>query len=178
MNSATALNCQCDLSPASTAAPPGAVEDVDWRAYQATKGLSEKQQKVADKVRKREARVTHLQREIEKIKVCAGRLWWAKARVVVVIDRSAGRALLDKVRSDVAQGQGWRSTHARKRAPHLLPWILCDAPRTFLPAAAFASVRFPYDTLQPTRVLHHLFVQAKEKEMEELSAGQASVLVR
>jgi hypothetical protein len=44
------------------------VEEVDWRAYAATRGLSEKQQKVADKVRKREARIMHLQREIDKIK--------------------------------------------------------------------------------------------------------------
>ncbi len=48
------------------------MEDIDWRAYAATKGLSEKQQKVADKIRKREARVQHLQREIEKIKVGGG----------------------------------------------------------------------------------------------------------
>lgn len=51
-------------------APRSAVEDVDWRAYAATKGLSEKQGKLAEKLRKREARVTHLQREIDKIKVC------------------------------------------------------------------------------------------------------------
>jgi hypothetical protein len=49
------------------------VEDVDWRAYAATRGLSEKQQKLADKIRKREARVQHLQREIDKIK--AGSCW-------------------------------------------------------------------------------------------------------
>lgn len=45
-----------------------AVEDIDWRAYAATKGLTDKQQKIADKIRKREARVQHLQREIDKIK--------------------------------------------------------------------------------------------------------------
>ncbi|PRW44332.1 Kanadaptin isoform B [Chlorella sorokiniana] len=44
------------------------LDEVDWRAYAATKGLSEKQQKIADKIRKREARVQHLQREIDKIK--------------------------------------------------------------------------------------------------------------
>ena len=43
--------------------------EVDWRAYAATKGLTEKQQKVADKIRKREARIQSLQREIDKIKV-------------------------------------------------------------------------------------------------------------
>ncbi|GAB4814362.1 hypothetical protein N2152v2_001408 [Parachlorella kessleri] len=42
--------------------------EVDWRAYAATKGLTEKQQKVADKIRKREARIQSLQREIDKIK--------------------------------------------------------------------------------------------------------------
>ncbi len=43
--------------------------EVDWRAYAATKGLTEKQQKLVDKIRKREARVQNLQREIDKIKV-------------------------------------------------------------------------------------------------------------
>lgn len=46
------------------------MEDVDWRTYAATKGLSEKQQKVADKIRKHEVRIQNLQRENEKIKVC------------------------------------------------------------------------------------------------------------
>lgn len=45
------------------------MEEVDWRAYSATKGLTEKQQKLADKIRKRELRVQHLQSEVEKIKV-------------------------------------------------------------------------------------------------------------
>lgn len=42
---------------------------MDWRAYAQVKGLTEKQQKLADKIRKREARVQHLQHEIDKIKV-------------------------------------------------------------------------------------------------------------
>ncbi len=49
--------------------PRGGAGDVDWRAYAATKGLTEKQQKLADKIRKREARIQNLQREIDKIKV-------------------------------------------------------------------------------------------------------------
>ena len=47
--------------------PPG--EEVDWRAYAAAKGLTEKQQKLADKIRKRENQIQRLQREIERIKV-------------------------------------------------------------------------------------------------------------
>lgn len=34
-------------------------------------GLTEKQQKIADKIRKREARITNLQRELDKIKARA-----------------------------------------------------------------------------------------------------------
>ena len=47
----------------------GVADDIDWRHHAATKGLSEKQQKLADKIRKREARVGNLQREAEKIEV-------------------------------------------------------------------------------------------------------------
>ena len=45
-----------------------AVASLDWRSYAATRGLSDKQQKLADRVRKREAKVQSLQREVDKIK--------------------------------------------------------------------------------------------------------------
>ncbi|CAL8465521.1 g5057 [Coccomyxa elongata] len=41
---------------------------VDWRIYMQSHSLTEKQQKIADKIRKREARITNLQRELDKIK--------------------------------------------------------------------------------------------------------------
>jgi len=40
----------------------------DWRAYAATHGLTDKQQKLATKIRKRELRMTNLQTEMERIK--------------------------------------------------------------------------------------------------------------
>jgi len=42
----------------------------DWRAYAATHGLTDKQQKLATKIRKRELRMTNLQTEMEHIKAC------------------------------------------------------------------------------------------------------------
>ena len=45
---------------------------MDWRAYQETHGLTEKQQKLATKVRKRELRIANLQTEMERIKVPPG----------------------------------------------------------------------------------------------------------
>jgi len=44
---------------------------VDWRAYSQTRTLSDKQQKLADKVRKRENRIAALQKEVDKIRVSA-----------------------------------------------------------------------------------------------------------
>jgi hypothetical protein len=110
------------------------VEHVDWRAYAATKGLSEKQQKVADKIRKRELRVQHLQREIEKIKVGEGH-------------REGRPAMVPQARSSQ------RTCRAGKRCMPKLCLMLwqCNA-----------CAR----------------LQAKEQQMEELSSGQASVLVR
>jgi hypothetical protein len=124
------------------------VEHVDWRAYAATKGLSEKQQKVADKIRKRELRVQHLQREIEKIKVRAG-------------GAGRGRPVL------------------RPRYAYLL--LLClrlraescwiqEHPRLCPPSVASTWDLTPCNTCA--------CLQAKEQQMEELSSGQASVLVR
>lgn len=43
------------------------LDEIDWRSHAANRGLTEKQQKIADKIRKRELRITHLQRESEKI---------------------------------------------------------------------------------------------------------------
>ena len=42
---------------------------VDWRAYSQTHTLTDKQQKLAEKIRKRENRVGALQKEVEKIRV-------------------------------------------------------------------------------------------------------------
>lgn len=42
---------------------------MDWRAYAETHGLTDKQQKLATKVRRREARIANLQTEMERIKV-------------------------------------------------------------------------------------------------------------
>ena len=53
-------------------APAGDGDDggiVDWRAYAATTGLSERQQKLADKHRRLELKIGNLQTEIGKIKV-------------------------------------------------------------------------------------------------------------
>ena len=42
---------------------------MDWRAYSQTHSLSDKQAKLAEKVRKRENRIAALQREVDKIRV-------------------------------------------------------------------------------------------------------------
>ena len=42
---------------------------VDWRAYSQTHTLSDKQQKLAEKIRKRENRIAALQKEVDKIRV-------------------------------------------------------------------------------------------------------------
>jgi len=41
---------------------------IDWRSHAATHGLTEKQQKIADKIRKRHLRMEHLQKECEAIR--------------------------------------------------------------------------------------------------------------
>lgn len=43
-------------------------DDINWRVYAETHRLSEKQQKLADKIRKREARIQNLQNENERIR--------------------------------------------------------------------------------------------------------------
>ena len=47
----------------------GTALNVDWRAYSQTHSLTDKQQKLAEKVRKRENRIAALQREVDKIRV-------------------------------------------------------------------------------------------------------------
>lgn len=49
---------------------------VDWRAYVQSHSLTDKQQKLADKIRKREARSTNLQRELDKIRVRRTLMQW------------------------------------------------------------------------------------------------------
>lgn len=44
-------------------------EEIDWREHASNKGLTDKQQKFADKIRKREARIMNLQKESEKIQL-------------------------------------------------------------------------------------------------------------
>ncbi len=44
---------------------------MDWRAYSQTRTLSDKQQKLAEKIRKRENRIGALQKEVDKIRVGA-----------------------------------------------------------------------------------------------------------
>jgi pSer/pThr/pTyr-binding forkhead associated (FHA) protein len=47
----------------------GSKDEIDWREHAANKGLTDKQQKIADKIRKREARILNLQKESEKIQL-------------------------------------------------------------------------------------------------------------
>jgi pSer/pThr/pTyr-binding forkhead associated (FHA) protein len=44
-------------------------DEIDWREHASNKGLTDKQQKIVDKIRKREARIMHLQKESEKIQL-------------------------------------------------------------------------------------------------------------
>ena len=44
---------------------------MEWRAYSQTRTLSDKQQKLADKIRKRDNRIGALQKEVDKIRVGA-----------------------------------------------------------------------------------------------------------
>eukprot|EP00890_Picochlorum_soloecismus_P005208 jgi/Picsp_1/5689/NSC_03048-R1_adaptor protein kanadaptin len=41
--------------------------EFDWRSYESDKGLTEKQQKIAEKIRKKERKIEHLKQENEKI---------------------------------------------------------------------------------------------------------------
>ena len=50
--------------------PPGG--PVDWRAYSQTNTLTDKQQKLATKLRRLENRVMNLSRELERIRVSCG----------------------------------------------------------------------------------------------------------
>ena len=60
---------------------------VDWRAYSQTHTLSDKQQKLAEKIRKRENRIVALQKEVDKIRVrvrlaistCCRHVRWCQA---------------------------------------------------------------------------------------------------
>ena len=47
----------------------GAAGAVDWRAYAESHALTDKQAKLAQKLRRREARMQNLQREADKIRV-------------------------------------------------------------------------------------------------------------
>ena len=47
----------------------GEAPSVDWRAYSSTHSLTEKQQKLADKIRRLENRIRNLTTESEKIRV-------------------------------------------------------------------------------------------------------------
>ena len=47
----------------------GAALNVDWRAYAQTHTLTDRQRKLADKIKKRENRIAALQKEVDKIRV-------------------------------------------------------------------------------------------------------------
>ena len=47
----------------------GAALNVDWRAYAQTHTLTDRQSKLADKIKKRENRIAALQKEVDKIRV-------------------------------------------------------------------------------------------------------------
>ena len=59
--------CHCGAQDAEE--DEGTALNVDWRAYSQTHSLSDKQAKLAEKVRKRENRIAALQREVDKIRV-------------------------------------------------------------------------------------------------------------
>ena len=43
---------------------------MDWRLYSQTHTLTDKQQKLADKIRRQELKIHNLQTETDRIKVC------------------------------------------------------------------------------------------------------------
>ena len=45
------------------------LEDLDWRVHEAAKGLTDKQTKIADKIRRLERQIAHLETESDRIRV-------------------------------------------------------------------------------------------------------------
>lgn len=58
----------------------GGAAAVDWRVYMRDHSLTDKQQKLAQKVQKRQNRITALQSELDKIQVSQSRLYNKKRR--------------------------------------------------------------------------------------------------
>lgn len=48
-----------------------AAHAVDWRLYSQSHSLTDKQQKLADKIRRQELKIHNLQTETDRIKVCS-----------------------------------------------------------------------------------------------------------
>ena len=69
-----------------------AASTVDWRAYAESHTLTDKQAKLAQKLRKREARIQNLQREADKIRV-RGRVWVTSLHLCPCADWPSSSAL-------------------------------------------------------------------------------------
>jgi hypothetical protein len=102
---------------------------VDWRAYAATRGLTDRQQKLADRVRKLEARVGNLSREAERIRAKQTRMEELSAgqastlaRNEAEVDRAAAEgeevegALADSIRDSLGQRAGGDKKGKKRRA--------------------------------------------------------------
>ena len=105
----------------------GTALNVDWRAYSQTHSLSDKQAKLAEKVRKRENRIAALQREVDKIRV-------RTLPPCMLLQRSRG---LHKSRlQPMSHAYGQRQPHVVSRATAhaccTLPWVCHSRPSSVL----------------------------------------------
>ncbi|KAK9833306.1 hypothetical protein WJX81_005069 [Elliptochloris bilobata] len=78
-----------------------AASKVDWRAYSDTHGLTDKQQKLATKVRKRELRISNLQTEMERIKAKQGKMDELSAGQASTLARN--EAAIDKATEELEE---------------------------------------------------------------------------
>ena len=138
--------------------PTPCAEVVDWRAYAATRGLTDKQQKLADKIRKREARVQNLQ------------VWvggWVECVCLFGGGGGGGRPPRHLQVGCSNKAAGARGRHRGQGCRHgwRPPAHPCPANQPHLPVPC-----------PPQRECDK--IRGKEQKMEELSAGQATTLVR
>jgi len=104
-----------------------ALGEVDWRAYALSNSLSDKQQKLADKIRKRESRIQHLSKEIENIRAKQGMEELSSGQATTVM-RNEGSIevarqeieeledlLCDSIRSATGSGGGGGMKKGKKR---------------------------------------------------------------
>ena len=104
-----------------------ALGEVDWRSYALSNSLSDKQQKLADKIRKRESRIEHLSREIENIRAKQGMEELSSGQATTVM-RNEGSIevvskeieeledlLCDSIRSATGSGGGGGMKKVKKR---------------------------------------------------------------